>query len=114
MPQLGIKEHEIVKISKKRGLSVLPDLEAEEFRENNNEEDLDQDYDIAEIKLNHSTSESLRALDTVRSHLQSVGENEALSLVERLEKIFIKLSIEEKTKQTKITEMLAINKLTVR
>jgi len=39
-----------------------------------------------------------------------VGENDALSLVEGLEKIFIKLSIEEKTKQTKITEMLAINK----
>ena len=39
-----------------------------------------------------------------------VGENEALSLVEGLEKIFMKLSIEEKMKQTKITEMLAINK----
>ena len=39
-----------------------------------------------------------------------VGENEAFSLVEGLEKIFMKLSIEEKTKQTKITEMLAINK----
>ena len=36
-----------------------------------------------------------------------VGENEALSLVEGLEKIFMKLSIEEKMKQTK---MLAINK----
>ena len=31
-------------------------------------------------------------------------------MVEGLEKIFMKLSIEEKTKQTKITEMLAINK----
>jgi len=31
-------------------------------------------------------------------------------LVEGLEKIFMKLSIEEKTKQTKITKMLAINK----
>ena len=49
MPKLGIKEQEIVKISKKSGLSVL-------------------------------------------------------------ENIFMKLSIEEKTKQTKITEMLAINK----
>ena len=39
-----------------------------------------------------------------------VGENEALSLIERLEKIFMKLSIEEKMKQTKIIEMLAINK----
>ena len=39
-----------------------------------------------------------------------VGENEALFLVEGLEKIFMKLSIEEKMKQTKITEMLAINK----
>ena len=39
-----------------------------------------------------------------------VGENEALSLVEGLKKIFMTLSIEEKTKQTKITEMLAINK----
>ena len=27
MPKLGIKEHKIVKISKKRGLSVLPDSE---------------------------------------------------------------------------------------
>ena len=39
-----------------------------------------------------------------------VGENEALSLVEGLKKIFMKLSIEEKTKQTKIIKMLAINK----
>ena len=39
-----------------------------------------------------------------------VGENEALSLVEGLEKIFMKISMEEKTKQTKITKMLAINK----
>ena len=31
-------------------------------------------------------------------------------MVAGLEKIFMKLSIEEKTKQTKITEMLAINK----
>ena len=66
MPKLGIKEHEIVKISKKRGLPVLPDSQ--------------------------------------------VGENEALPQVEGLEKIFMKLSIEEKMKQTKITEMLAINK----
>ena len=56
MPKLGIKEHEIVKISKKRGLSVLPDSE-----------------------LN-------------------------------CKQVEMKLSIEEKTKQTKITEMLAINK----
>ena len=42
--------------------------------------------------------------------MSQVGENEALSLVEGLEKIFMKLSIEEKMKQTKITEMLAINK----
>ena len=42
------------------------DLEAEFFLENNNEEaDLDQDYDIDEIKENHSTSESSRALDAV-------------------------------------------------
>ena len=27
MPKLGIKEHEIVKISKNKGLSVLPDSE---------------------------------------------------------------------------------------
>ena len=39
-----------------------------------------------------------------------VGENEALSLVEGLEKIFMKLSIEEKTKQTKFVKMLAINR----
>ena len=38
-----------------------------------------------------------------------VGKNEALSLVERLEKIFMKLSTEEKTKQTKIIKILAIN-----
>ena len=31
-------------------------------------------------------------------------------MVEGLEKIFMKLSIKEKTKQTKITEMIAINK----
>ena len=38
-----------------------------------------------------------------------VGENEALSSIEGLEKIFMKLSIEEKTKQTKLTKILAIN-----
>ena len=43
------------------------------------------------------------------SELQ-VGENEAFHLVEELEKIFLKLFTEEKTKQTKITKMLAINK----
>ena len=31
-------------------------------------------------------------------------------MVEGLEKIYMKLSIAEKTKQTKITEMLAVNK----
>ena len=36
-----------------------------------------------------------------------VGENEALSLVEGLEKIFLKLSIEEKMKPTKITKMVS-------
>ena len=36
--------------------------------------------------------------------------NEALSFVKGLENIFMKLSIEEKMKQTKITKMLAINK----
>ena len=39
-----------------------------------------------------------------------VGKTEALSSVEGLEKIFMKLSIEEKTKQTKIIKMLAIIK----
>ena len=38
-----------------------------------------------------------------------VGENEALSEIEELEKIFMKLFIEEKSKQTQITTMLAIN-----
>ena len=42
--------------------------------------------------------------------MSQVGENEALSLVEGLKKIFMKLSIEEKMKQTKITKILAINK----
>ena len=39
-----------------------------------------------------------------------VGENEALSLFEGLEKIFTKLSIEEKMEKNKITERLAIDK----
>ena len=55
--------------------------------------------------------ESLKALDTMRSHLQSLGENQALSLVEGLEETFLKLSIAEKGKQTKTTDMLAANKL---
>ena len=70
MPKLGIKEHEIVKISKKKGT-----------------------FSVARFQVK-----------------SQVGENEALSLVEGLKKIFMTLSIEEKTKQTKITEMLAINK----
>jgi len=69
MPKLGIKEHEIVKISKKKG-----------------------------------------TFSAARFWIKSqVGENEALSLAEGLEKIFMKLSMEEKTKQTKIAKMLAIN-----
>ena len=39
-----------------------------------------------------------------------VGENEALSLFEGLEKIFTKLSIEKKKEKNKITERLAIDK----
>ena len=72
MPKLGIKEHKIVKISKKKGT-----------------------FSVARFWVK-----------------SQVGENEALSLVEGLEKIFMKLSIEEKMKQTKITEMLAIRSLT--
>ena len=64
MQKLGIKEQEIVKISKKGTFS------APRF--------------------------------WVRSQ---VGENEALSLFEGLEKIFMKLSIEEKMKQTKNTKI---------
>ena len=45
--------------------------------------------------------ESIKALDTMRSHLQSLGENQALSWVEGLEKTFLKLSIAEKSKQPK-------------
>ena len=45
--------------------------------------------------------------------MSQVGENEAFSLVEGLENIFMKLSIEEKTKQTKITKMLAINQTVI-
>ena len=49
-----------------------------------------------------------------RSWVKSqIGANEAFSLVKGLEKIFMKLSIEEKTKKTEITKMLAINKQSV-
>ena len=58
--------------------------------------------------------ESLKALDTMRSHLQSLGENQALSLVEGLEKIFLELSIAEKSKQTNTTDMLAVTKLAIK
>ena len=70
MPKLGIKEHKIVKIGKKRGLSVLPD------------------------------SELSRKQVKIKLFLWLKG----------LKRFFMKLSIEEKRKQTKITEMLAINK----
>ena len=49
---------------------------------------------------------SLKALDTMRSHLQSLGENQALSLVEGLEKTFLKFSIAEKSKQPKTTDLI--------
>ena len=39
-----------------------------------------------------------------------VGKNEALSLIEGVENFFMKHSIEEKIKKTKITEILAMNK----
>ena len=50
--------------------------------------------------------ESLKALDTMRSHLKSLGENQALSLVEGLEKTFLKLSDAEKSKQPKTTDLI--------
>ena len=50
--------------------------------------------------------ESLKALDTMRSQLQSLGENQALSLVEGLEKTFLKLSIAEKSKQSITTDLI--------
>ena len=50
--------------------------------------------------------ESLKALDTMRSHLKSLGENQALSLVEGLEKTFLKLSIAEKSKQSQTIDLL--------
>ena len=40
----------------------------------------------------------------MRSHLQSLGENQALSLVEGLEKTFLKLSIAEKSTQDLILD----------
>ena len=70
MPTLGIKEHEIVKISKKRGLSALPD------------------------------SELSRKQVKMKLFLWLKG----------WKRFFMKLSIEEKRKQTKIAEMLAIDK----
>ena len=61
------------------------------------------------MKQNHSTSESLKSLESLRSHLQALGENsQTLSMIDSLEKIFMQHAVADKNKQQKI------DKLTIR
>ena len=78
------------------------------------EDELNQDYDTAETKDDYSISESLKNLETLRSHLQVLGEtSQSFSMIESLEKIFLQQAIQERNKQQKITDLISVTKLTL-
>ena len=66
-------------------------------------------------KDDYSISESLKNLETLRSHLQVLGEtSQSFSMIESLEKIFLQQAIQERNKQQKITDLIPVTKLTLR
>ena len=64
----------------------------------------------------HSIAESLLSLSNLRAHLMSLGEDtDAFDSLKKLERIFIKKSIEEsQSKQTNITKFFPVNQLTLK
>ena len=64
----------------------------------------------------HSISETVLSLSNKRAHLVSLGEDiEAFDSLKKLERIFIKKTIEEsQSKPTDITNFFPVNQLTLR
>ena len=64
----------------------------------------------------HSIAESLLSLSNLQAHLMSLGEDtDAFDSLKKLERIFIKKSIEEsQSKQTNITKFFPVNQLTLK
>ena len=61
----------------------------------------------------HSIAESLLSLSNLRAHLMSLGEDtDAFDSLKKLERIFIKKSIEES--QSKQTNITPVNQLTLK
>ena len=91
------------------------ELEADEFESNNNVESEPKEND-PELEKVHSISETLLSLSNIRAHLVSLGEDiEAFDSLKKLERIFIKKTIEEsQAKQTDITKFFPVNQLTLR
>ena len=66
-----------------------------------NETGSNKDSNIADMKENYSISESLKALDSLRSHLQALGESsQSFSIVESLENIFLQHEAKERNKKS--------------
>ena len=88
---------------------------ADQFESNNNVESETNEND-PELEQVHSISETLQSLSNIRAHLMSLGEDiEAFDSLKKLERIFIKKTIEEsQSKQTDITKFFPVNQLTLR
>ncbi len=88
---------------------------ADQFESNNNVESETNEND-PELEQVHSISETLQSLSNIRAHLMSLGEDiEAFDSLKKLERIFIKKTIEEsQSKQTDITNFFPVNQLTLR
>ena len=91
------------------------ELEADEFELNNNVQNEPNEIDPEPEKV-HSIAESLLSLSNLRAHLMSLGEDtDAFDSLKKLERIFIKKSIEEsQSKQTNITKFFPVNQLTLK
>ena len=67
------------------------------------------------VSLIKNKQKSLKNLETLRSHLQVLGEtSQSFSLIESLETIFLQQAIQERNKQQKITDLIPVTKLTLR
>ena len=93
------------------------EIEADEFESNNNVQNENEPNEIdPEPEKVHSIAESLLSLSNLRAHLMSLGEDtDAFDSLKKLERIFIKKSIEEsQSKQTNITKFFPVNQLTLK
>ena len=88
------------------------ELEADEFESNNNVQNETKENDSVPEKV-HSIAETLLSLSNIKAHLMSLGEDiEAFDSLKKLERIFIKKTIEEsQSKQTNITKKFPVNQL---